>query len=410
MENNFYLAWSPEAQVQKAASSGGAVSALLRFALENGLVDGVVAVKKRNNSRLDAVPCLITDPELINETAGAFHFAPLNMVKIITDYLDGAVDIKLAVTCKPCDVRALVELSKRNQVRRENLFLVGLNCSGTFQPALAGQMIREAFGKNPQDVTGEEVENEKLIITFKDGSTKEKGLEELARLGFEMRENCLRCSCRIARMADIACGKWGSPDKDTTFIEICSSKGHEFLDAATKGNALMAEAAASGQIEERNQKESAAVEKAQAWGKKDLEALKAYSAEQRLKYWVGHLDRCIKCYGCRDACPICFCRECYLEPYRNCVAGGQTPPDIMFPLIRLLHVADSCVNCGQCQDACPMEIPLTRLYNFLNTELFDIFDYKPGLDPDAPPPLTIVTDRELAIDAPYIIDKNSGAR
>jgi hypothetical protein len=57
-----------------------------------------------------------------------------------------------------------------------------------------------------------------------------------------------------------------------------------------------------------------------------------------------------------------------------------------------------------------MEIPLTRLYNFLNTELFDIFDYKPGLDPDAPPPLTIVTDRELAIDAPYIIDKNSGAR
>jgi len=410
MENNLYLAWSPDATIQGMGSSGGAVTALLRCALENQMVDAVLAVKKRNNSRFDAVPTLITDPELVHETAGAMHFAPLNMVKIIKEYLDGAMDMRVAVTCKPCDARAFIELAKRNQVRRENLFLVGLNCSGTYLPTVAEQMIREAFGENPQDLAGEEVDEGKLIITLKDGSTKEKDLEELVRQGYEMRENCLRCSYKVPRMADIACGKWGNNGKSATFIEICSPKGHEFLDAAAQNGALVMEPATNEQIEKRKQKETEAVENAQAREKQEIEAFKRYSSEERLKYWLGHLSRCIKCFGCRDACPICFCKECYLEPYRGCIPGGETPPDIMFQLIRLSHVADSCVNCGQCQDACPMEIPLTRLYSVLNRELADIFDYKPGVDIDQPPPLTTVTEQELSIDAPDIIGENSSDR
>ncbi len=410
MENNFYLAWSPDSKIQEMGSSGGAVTSLLKFALENKMVDAVLAVKKRNNSRFDAVPALITDPDLVHEAAGAMHFAPLNMVKIIKEYLDGAMDMRVAVTCKPCDARAFIELAKRNQVHRENLFLIGLNCSGTFLPTVAEQMIREAYGENPQDLAGEEVDGGKLIITLKDGSTREKDLEELARQGFEMRENCLRCSYKIPRMADIACGKWGNKGNAATFIEICSSKGHEFLEAAVQGGALVMETATDEQIEERKRKETEAVENAQAREKKELDELKGYSSQQRLEYWVGHLNRCIKCFGCRDACPICFCKECYLEPYRGCIPGGETPPDIMFQLIRLSHVADSCVNCGQCQDVCPMEIPLTRLYNFLNREVADIFEYEPGVDINQPPPLTTVTDQELFIDPPDIIYEDASAR
>ncbi len=410
MENSLYLAWSSESEIQKTASSGGAVTTLLKFALENKLVDAVLAVKKRDNSRFDAVPVLITDPELIRETAGTLHFAPLNMAKFVKDYLDGARDTRIAVTCKPCDARAFIELAKRNQVYRENLFLAGLNCSGTFQPAVADQMIREVYGENPQELAMEEIEGGKLIITLKDGTTKEKDLAELAGQGFEMRENCLRCSCKIPRMADIACGRWGNNGQAATFIEICSPKGHEFVDAAARDGVLVTEAATGKQIEERRQKETEAVEHALAREKRDLDGLHDLSHEERLKYWVGHLNRCIKCFGCRDACPICFCKECYLEPYRDCIAGGETPPNIMFQLVRLSHVADSCVNCGQCQDACPMEIPLTRLYNSLNRELADLFHYIPGVDVDAPPPLTTATDQELSIDAPYIIEEQSSAR
>lgn len=410
MENNFYLAWSPDAEIKKAGSSGGAVTALLKFALEKNMVDAVLALKARDKNRFEAEQTLITDPDLISQTAGTFHFAPLNMVKIIKDYLDGAMDMKVAVTCKPCDARAFIELAKRNQVQRENLFLVGLNCSGTFHPIVAEQMIREVYGENPECLSGEEIEDGKLVITLKDGSTKEKELEELSRQGFEMRENCLRCSYRIPRMADIACGKWGNKGKHSTFIEICSQKGHEFLDAATQSGTLVMETATNEQNEERRQQEAKAVGNAQDREKKELDELKNYSSGQRLKFWASHLNRCIKCFGCRDACAICFCKECYLEPYRGCIKGGETPPDIMFQLIRLSHVADSCVNCGQCQDACPMEIPLTRLYGFLNRELTDIFKYNPGVDVNEPPPLTTVTDKELSIDALYVIDENQSNR
>ncbi len=409
MENNFYLAWSSDQKIHEKGDSGGAVTALLQFLLEQKKVDAVLAVKKRNNSRFDAAPVLITDPALVHETSGTLHFAPLSMVKIIKNYLDGAKNMKIAVTCKPCDARALIELAKRQQVQLENLFLIGLNCSGTFLPTVAERMIGEAFGENPQNLIKEDVEDEKLIITLKDGSTREKGLEELARQGFEMRENCLRCSYKIPRMADIACGKWGNNGKAATFIEICSSKGREFFDAAVQNGALVMEPATIEQIEERKRKETEAVEKAQARELKELDGLKKYSPKERLKFWSTHLMRCIKCFGCRDACPLCYCKECYLEPYRGCIAGGETPPDIMFQLIRLSHVGDSCVNCGQCQDVCPMEIPLTRLYNSLNRELVDIFDYQPGVDVNQPPPLTQVTDRELSVDAPDTLNIKTAA-
>jgi formate dehydrogenase subunit beta len=82
------------------------------------------------------------------------------------------------------------------------------------------------------------------------------------------------------------------------------------------------------------------------------------------------------------------------------VKGGEIPPDRMFPITRLAHVADSCVNCGQCQDACPVEIPLSKLYFMLNQELSLMFEYVPGIDVEKRPPLTVVTDEELKIDDP----------
>lgn len=56
-----------------------------------------------------------------------------------------------------------------------------------------------------------------------------------------------------------------------------------------------------------------------------------------------------------------------------------------------------------------MEIPLTRLYNYLNKELQDIFEYRPGMDGDAPPPLTTVAEQELSIDTPCAIGIKSSA-
>jgi formate dehydrogenase subunit beta len=137
------------------------------------------------------------------------------------------------------------------------------------------------------------------------------------------------------------------------------------------------------------------MDSARMWQERGFSDLRDTSIEERFAYWTGQFGQCIKCFGCRDACPICFCLDCTLEADRGLIVGGQVPPDIMFPILRTIHVADSCVNCGQCQDICPSELPLSRLTHMLNAEINSVLGYRPGMDLHVPPPLSAVPEDEL---------------
>jgi len=263
---------------------------------------------------------------------------------------------------------------------------------------LAERMIAEEFGVDPLDVVGEDIEDGKLIIRLKDGTEKTKDLKELEGKGYGRRENCRRCEIKIPIMADIACGKWGVTDKKATFVEVCSDKGAEFFEEAIRAGYINVERPDDKAIVERREKEQETIELALKWQEKDFALLRDMTSEEKFDYWWGQFSQCIKCYGCRDACPICYCKDCILEADRGMVMPGEVPPDDMFPMIRIAHVMDSCVNCGQCQDVCSANIPLTRLIFMLNKELYDIFKYQPGVDVEARPPLRTVTDGELAVE------------
>jgi len=297
MKGDMYLAWSADEHMRSRGESGGAVTALLKFALERKIVDAVLAVRKREGNRYDGELSLIRNPDEVLTCAGALHFAPVNVAKEIKDYLNGAQDLKLAVTCKPCDCRAIIELSKRRQIHGENLLLIGLNCTGTLLPGVARRMIAEQYQVDPEDVVGEEIDSEKLVITLGDGSKKERKLKELEEQGYGRRENCRRCAFNIPRMADLACGKWGTGGKEATFIEVRSDKGSKLVEQAIDGGALVVESPGQEDIKEREAKDRQAIELAKAWEEKDLDVLRWLPYEDRLQYWLRYLDRCIKCFG-----------------------------------------------------------------------------------------------------------------
>ena len=106
---------------------------------------------------------------------------------------------------------------------------------------------------------------------------------------------------------------------------------------------------------------------------------------QRLARWMYEFQKCIKCYGCRNICPVCFCKECSLE-HKELVRTGTLPPEVpVFHLVRAVHMAGRCIDCGLCEDACPVDIPLRLLYRKVNEIVVNVFDYETGSSADQSP-------------------------
>ena len=382
-KGDMVYAWTTSPDIAKVAECGGAVTGLLKFALENNIVDGVLAVKK-GVDLYDAVPTFITDPADLAETAGSLHCGTLLLAKLIKKYLNGAQDQRIAVTVKGCDAMGIYELAKRNQVNLDNLLLIGVNCGGSVSPVSARKMIREKFGVDPNDVVKEEIDKGQFIIVTKDGQHKGISMDELEEAGFGRRSNCRRCKMKIPRQADLACGNWGViGDKagKATFVEVCSEKGADLLSRAAKAGAVATEPANPKGIEIRGKVEGAMLKLGDKWLARYFEGLG--SGKERLQKMMEDSSRCTKCYACIDNCPICYCVECSTKkPYL--VPPGVLPVPFMFHLIRYAHVADSCVNCGQCEENCPMEIANSLYMHALQTDMEKMFGHTPGVDMDLP--------------------------
>nr|MBC8362692.1 4Fe-4S binding protein [Candidatus Desulfatibia profunda] len=117
----------------------------------------------------------------------------------------------------------------------------------------------------------------------------------------------------------------------------------------------------------------------------DVETAEEFKPEERFSRWMFEFTKCIKCYGCRNICPVCFCKECSLE-HPELIGTGTLPPEIpIFHLVRAVHMGGRCIDCGLCEDACPADIPLRLLYRKVNATVSDVFDYQTGTSPEQSP-------------------------
>jgi len=381
-----YYAWGSDDEIAASGECGGAVTTILKFLLEDGIVDAVLAVKK-GSDLYDAVPTLISDPEKIIETAGSLHCGTLNMAKTLEKYLDGARNMKIAVTAKPCDAMTMVELIKREQIDGDNIIIVGVNCGGTMPPVKAREMIEKFYETDPDAVIKEEIAKGNLIIETAEGE-QEISIDELEDQGYGRRTNCRRCEINIPRMADLALGNWGVIGPlagKATFVEVFSEKGADVLDKAINAGVLNTQEPIPKGVEIRANIDKIMAKLANKWQAKDFDESRGEIMATFAQY-LDEFERCIKCYGCRESCPICYCEECTLEvDGPEWLAKGSLPPSPMFHMERLIHMVDSCTNCGQCEEVCPAEIPLAKIWHEINSKIKETYGYQRGVKEGMPP-------------------------
>jgi len=374
-KGDMVYAWTTDSEIEKKAECGGAVTSLLKFALEHKMVDAVLAIK-RGQDIYDAVPTLIRDPKDLAKTAGSLHCGTLNTAKLVAKYLDGAKGMKIGMTVKGCDLMALQELAKRKKVNLDQLLLIGVNCGGTVAPVMARKMITEKYGVDPDTVHKEEIDKGQFIIEY-EGGHKGISIDELEEEGFGRRSNCRRCLYKVPRQADLACGNWGVIGEKAgkaTFVEVCSDKGADLLSRAVKAGALKTEAPNPKGLEIRGKVEGAMLKLGEKWRKKDFAAL----SKDPWGIIQKETSRCIKCYSCIENCPVCFPVAEELKSKQYSVKPGEVPPNPMFHMRRFAHISDSCVNCGQCEELCAMDIPLARFSHAIRAEGDAAFEPKLG--------------------------------
>ncbi len=119
--------------------------------------------------------------------------------------------------------------------------------------------------------------------------------------------------------------------------------------------------------------------------------VEALAPKERQAFFEKMFSRCIRCYACRNACPLCYCETCFVDESKpqwlgKSVELGDT---LSFHFLRAFHCAGRCTDCGACESACPVGIPVRYLTRKLEADIEEKYGYQAGLDRKAKPPLSV---------------------
>jgi ferredoxin len=117
----------------------------------------------------------------------------------------------------------------------------------------------------------------------------------------------------------------------------------------------------------------------------DVEELLGKTEDERWAFWKEQMEKCIRCYACRQACPMCYCRECITEKSEPQWIDKAPLPrgNLAYHVIRAAHLAGRCSSCGECTRVCPVGIPVDMLNRFLTSRIKEAFDHECGIDCEA---------------------------
>ncbi len=235
---------------------------------------------------------------------------------------------KVAVMATGCWSRNIVVQTQEHQVDRDRVVIMGIGSRGM----VSRRKVLDHF--DGREILEVEEQDHKLIV-------KGNGFEEEIMRWNMVRDNCLTCTTPDPVIVDIRIGEPVS--------------------------------------ERKNDAPFAAVEE-----------IEAKSSDEKWQWFQAEFASCIRCYACRNACPLCYCPTCFVDDAKPQWVGKSIDPvdTGLFHILRAYHCAGRCTDCGTCETVCPMGINMRMLTKKLNKDVLSLYDIKAGMDPESPLPLT----------------------
>ena len=234
---------------------------------------------------------------------------------------------KVGVIAKSCDARLIAVCATEKQLPRENVFIIGVPCAGVIDR----KKIEAELGD--REALEAAVENEEIKI-------KGEGFELVLPKKDYLCDSCVTCRHTNPPVYDVFVG-----------VKVPeTTEADEFAEVS------------------------------------DLESK---SAEERWVHFEEELSKCIRCYACRNVCPLCYCRMCYVDQTMPAWFGktNDLSDTMIYHIVRAFHVAGRCVDCGACSRACPMGINLRELVKKTEKIMKERYGHEAGVSFEEVPPL-----------------------